>query len=243
MSTAAVATENAHDRLLLAAAELLEEAQGEPVSTRAICDRAGVQAPTLYHHFGSKDGLLDSVLRHGFGAFLASRGETGETGEDDDPIEAIREGWDLHVRFGLENPNFYILIYGRARPGLRRRRRRRTDDPRHAAFGGAAASPPDRARAGRPPNPRGVDRRCADADHRPSGRSRPRAVGPGSRRDPRRARDHAAPRRKPAGAGTVSSAAIALAATLGEDPEVLSAGEASLMREWLRRLSATPSLR
>jgi AcrR family transcriptional regulator len=242
MSTAAVATENAHDRLLLAAAELLEEAQGEPVSTRAICDRAGVQAPTLYHHFGSKDGLLDSVLRHGFGAFLASRGETGA---DDDPIEAIREGWDLHVRFGLENPNFYILIYGRARPGqpcgvvadvermilatLRSaaRQRRLRIAPEQAARQILAAStgvvltlitdPADE-----------VDLALSDQVRD--------AILDALATTPRRGR-------KPAGAGTVSSAAIALAATLEEDPEVLSAGEASLMREWLRRLSATPSLR
>ena len=51
--------QNARDRLLLAAAELLEA--GSAVSTRAVCDRAGVQAPTLYHHFGSKQGLIDAV--------------------------------------------------------------------------------------------------------------------------------------------------------------------------------------
>jgi AcrR family transcriptional regulator len=242
MPTAAVATENAHDRLLLAAAQLLEEAQGEPVSTRAICDRAGVQAPTLYHHFGSKDGLLDSVLRHGFGEFLASRGDTGE---DDDPVEAIREGWDLHVRFGLENPNFYILIYGRARPGepcgvvadvermildaLRpaARQRRLRIAPEQAARQILAAStgvvltlitdPADE-----------VDLALSDQVRD--------AILDALATTPRRGR-------KPAAAGTVSSAAIALAATLDEDPEALSAGEASLMREWLRRLSATPSSR
>jgi len=51
------------DRLLLAAGQLLHEAKGGNVSTRAICDRAGVQAPTLYHHFGSKQGLLDAVVK------------------------------------------------------------------------------------------------------------------------------------------------------------------------------------
>ena len=68
--------------MLHAAAELLDEAQGGEVSTRAICDRAGVQAPTLYHHFGSKQGLLDAVLTHGFAEFLAARDASGE---DDDP--------------------------------------------------------------------------------------------------------------------------------------------------------------
>lgn len=102
------------DRLLLAAAELLEAAQGAEVTTRAITERAGVQAPTLYHHFGSKRGLEDAVATHGFKRFLAEREDAGASG---DPIDDIREGWDLHVRYGLENPTFYGLVYGRAIPG------------------------------------------------------------------------------------------------------------------------------
>jgi AcrR family transcriptional regulator len=102
------------DRLLLAAAELLEAAQGAEVTTRAITDRAGVQAPTLYHHFGSKRGLEDAVVTHGFKQFLAER-EAG--GGASDPLDGLREGWDLHVRYGLEHPYFYGLVYGRAIPG------------------------------------------------------------------------------------------------------------------------------
>ena len=105
---------DARDRLLTAAAELLDAAQGAEVSTRSITERAGVQAPTLYHHFGSKRGLEDAVATHGFKQFLAEREEAGTSL---DPIDDIREGWDLHVRYGLENPSFYGLIYGRAVPG------------------------------------------------------------------------------------------------------------------------------
>lgn len=103
------------DRLLLAAADLLDAAQGGEVSTRAICETAGVQAPTLYHHFGSKQELLDAVVTHGFKAFLAER--PSPIRDDGDPIEDIRRGWDLHVRYGIENPGFYSRIYGRAIPG------------------------------------------------------------------------------------------------------------------------------
>jgi AcrR family transcriptional regulator len=99
---------------LTAAAELLDAAAGAGVSTRAITERAGVQAPTLYHHFGSTRGLEDAVVTHGFKRFLADK-EAGGTSSD--PIDDIREGWDLHVRYGLENPSFYGLIYGRAIPG------------------------------------------------------------------------------------------------------------------------------
>ncbi|MFD4637497.1 TetR/AcrR family transcriptional regulator [Lentzea sp. NPDC058436] len=100
--------QNARDRLLLAAAELLEG--GGTVSTRAVCDRAGVQAPTLYHHFGSKQGLIDAVVNHGFTQYTAVE-------SSGDPLGDLREGWDKHVRFGLEHPSFYALLYGRAEPG------------------------------------------------------------------------------------------------------------------------------
>ena len=100
--------QNARDRLLLAAAELLEG--GGTLSTRAVCERAGVQAPTLYHHFGSKQGLIDAVLNHGFTQYTAVE-------SSGDPLGDLREGWDKHVRFGLEHPSFYGLLYGRAEPG------------------------------------------------------------------------------------------------------------------------------
>src|ERR1700736_3373572 len=102
------------DRLLLAAAELMHES-GEPtVSTRWVGGRAGVEAPTLYHHFGSKQGLIDAVIQHGFNQYVEP-----EPAQDSalDPIDAIRHGWDRHVRFGLENPRFYALLYGNVERG------------------------------------------------------------------------------------------------------------------------------
>ena len=48
-------------RILETAAGLLAQSADADVSTRAVCDAAGVTAPTLYHHFGDKDGLLAAV--------------------------------------------------------------------------------------------------------------------------------------------------------------------------------------
>src|SRR5260221_6319001 len=71
------------DRLLLAAGQLLHQSEDGRLSTRAICERAGVQAPTLYHHFGSKQGLLDAVINFGFSQYVQA---TGEEADGDDPI-------------------------------------------------------------------------------------------------------------------------------------------------------------
>lgn len=102
----------ARDRIVRAAARLLTEANGEPVSTRAVCNAAGVGAPTLYHHFGDKQGLFDAVAAYGFEEYLASKRAQGTTG---DPVEDLRRGWDLHVEYGVTHPAFYTLMYGTSR--------------------------------------------------------------------------------------------------------------------------------
>jgi hypothetical protein len=38
-------------------------------------------------------------------------------GAPGDPVDAVREGWDAHVRFGLDHPETYAMIYGAVRPG------------------------------------------------------------------------------------------------------------------------------
>lgn len=50
------------ERILATAIELFSERgyAGTPVSE--ICRRAGIVAPSLYHHFGSKEGLLASAI-------------------------------------------------------------------------------------------------------------------------------------------------------------------------------------
>jgi len=239
-----VAAGDARDRLLLAAAELLDEAQGADVSTRAITDRAGVQAPTLYHHFGSKQGLLDAVVTHGFTAFLAERaaGETGDAPAD--PLDDIRAGWDLHVRYGLEHPAFYGLIYGRTVPG----------EPcgvvaeveamilaalRPAARQGRLRVPPARAARQLLAASTGVVLALISrpADDRDLSLSR-------EVRDAILERLTTAP--GPAGSALpdagdeVVGAAVALDAALERRPDALSATETALLREWLHRLSASP---
>ncbi|MFC0674884.1 TetR/AcrR family transcriptional regulator [Brachybacterium hainanense] len=102
------------ERLLAAAADLIAAAPGEDFSLRAVCDAVGVKMPTLYHFFGSKQGLVDAVVERGFDLYLGQK-EAMETSGD--PIQDIRAGWDAHVAFGIANPGFYTLMYGTVSPG------------------------------------------------------------------------------------------------------------------------------
>lgn len=99
-------------RMLEVAAELLAASPSGQISTREVCEVAGVKAPTLYHHFGDKDGLLQAVVTDGFERYLSHKRSLRTTG---DPLTDFRRGWDMHVGFGLANPALYGVMY--AGPG------------------------------------------------------------------------------------------------------------------------------
>ena len=99
------------DDILAAAAELLAQSGNGDVSTRAICERAGVQAPTLYRHFGDKDALLAAVVDEAFEQYLGSKRLVVPT---DDPVERLRNGWDSHNAWGLAHPAYYRIIFSPA---------------------------------------------------------------------------------------------------------------------------------
>lgn len=102
--------------LLDAAAELISDSPGQDVSLRAICREVGVGLPTLYHFFGSKEGLIDAVIDYGFDRYLDVKKSQETSG---DPIQDLRDGWDAHVAFGLVNSGLYALMYGQVAPGRR----------------------------------------------------------------------------------------------------------------------------
>jgi len=100
-------------RILEAASELLARSADADVSTRAVGEAAGVTAPTLYHHFGDKEGLLAAVVDFGWAAFLESKRTTAAVVHEH-VADDIRAGWDNHLEFARENPNFYKLMWSPA---------------------------------------------------------------------------------------------------------------------------------
>ncbi|MFE6304647.1 TetR/AcrR family transcriptional regulator [Nocardiopsis sp. NPDC057823] len=105
---------SSRSRILDAAARLLEERGREGVTTRAVSRAAGVQAPTIYRRFTDMNGLLEAVAVQGFETYLARKHALDLT---DDPVQDLRDGWDLHVEFGLTHPAHYLLMYGPRTPG------------------------------------------------------------------------------------------------------------------------------
>jgi AcrR family transcriptional regulator len=101
-------------RIVQAAADLLANSADADISTRAACEAAGVTAPTLYHQFGDKEGLLAAVVEFGWASFLESKRHIAAVVHQH-VADDIRAGWDNHMEFARENPNFYKLMWS---PGV-----------------------------------------------------------------------------------------------------------------------------
>ncbi|WP_067689114.1 TetR/AcrR family transcriptional regulator [Nocardia jejuensis] len=98
--------------IVAVAARLLHDAGPAAVTTRAVAQAAGVQAPTIYRLFGDKDGLLDAVAEQVFATYVAEKSLVAGTG---DPLEDLHRGWHAHIGFGLANPALFGLLTDPAR--------------------------------------------------------------------------------------------------------------------------------
>lgn len=224
--------EGTRDRLLSAAAELIAASPGQDVPLRAICDVAGVRLPTLYHFFGSKDGLLDAVVEHGFDQYLSVKLSHESSG---DPIADIRAGWDAHVEFGLANPGFYALMYGQVTPGRQPAAQARATTmllrlTRDAERRGRLVVPADRAAEHVLAANVGVTLRqiitgAADAELSAQMREATLAAITGEANQPR------------ARAAEVSSAAAGLLARLPDANDLLEEPETLLLKKWLAAMA------
>lgn len=102
-------------RIVRAAVELLEAGGRGAVTTRAVSEAAGVQPPTIYRKFGDMEGLLAAAATQGFVEYLARKRNRPQL---DDPVDDLRQGWNLHVEFGLSHPAVYSLMYGNPVSGV-----------------------------------------------------------------------------------------------------------------------------
>lgn len=215
------------EHLISVAAQLLATSVEEP-STRAICAAAGVGAPTLYHHFGDKQGLFDAVVAKGFEDYLARKRDRVDTG---DPVEDLRHGWDTHVEFGVTNPAFYTLMYGIGRGGRRppaaaEAYRILVGMVEQVAMAGRLLAPVSQAADMIEAAGIGVTMALIANGERPGLSERTR--------DAVLAAITTGPRVRPAG---VAPLALALEAALATEAGPLSSAEQILLREWLNKLA------
>lgn len=97
-----------------AAARLFAERGYDATSVREIVEAAGVTKPTLYYHFGSKEGLAQALLTVPMTAFSARLRDCLDA--SDDPVANLAAQVEVHFEFIREDPDrgrfYYALRFG-----------------------------------------------------------------------------------------------------------------------------------
>ena len=99
-----------HGRAIEEATRLLEHRPDADFTMQEVAAGVGCRAPALYRHFRNKDDLLRAVHDAGFerlyGEKLAAARQSASTAFD-----RLRAGGLAYIRFALENPSLYRLMF------------------------------------------------------------------------------------------------------------------------------------
>lgn len=79
----------------------------EAFTMRRLAERCGYSAPTLYHYFRDKPGLVQALLEERLRALAVDLGAVEPSPE---PAETIGRLGAAFARFGLRNPAHYQLL-------------------------------------------------------------------------------------------------------------------------------------
>jgi AcrR family transcriptional regulator len=89
----------------------------EALTMRNVAAEAGVSATALYRHFAAKEDLVRAVVGEAYSLF---RSYLVVAIEGDDPVRWLRLGFDRYLRFALEHPNYYRLLFASRHASLDR---------------------------------------------------------------------------------------------------------------------------
>lgn len=103
---------NLREALLDEAAAMIADGGAANVTMRELGQRLGVSRAAAYRHFADKTALLVAVAKAGFSR-LNERVQSVEAGAQRSSVERLRRMGEEYVRFALEHPAQYRLMYGR----------------------------------------------------------------------------------------------------------------------------------
>ncbi len=104
--------------LLEGATELLAEGGPANLTMRGAAQRAGVSPAAPYRHFADKREMLAAVAEEGFLA-LGRACDGAVSASSGDPVESFRLHGIAYVRFAIEHPAHYRVMFGPEIPDKR----------------------------------------------------------------------------------------------------------------------------
>jgi TetR/AcrR family transcriptional regulator len=95
------------EKILTCAIQLFASRGYDAVGVQEIAEGAGIQKPTLYHYFGSKEGLLCTLLNESYAPFFEKLNVASEYHRD--VISTLQKVASVYFDFARENPLLYRL--------------------------------------------------------------------------------------------------------------------------------------
>lgn len=135
------------EKILAAARDLFVKEGVEAVSMRKIAAVIDYTAAGLYTHFKDKDDLVRTLCRHDFGAFAETMGQLEGLA---DPVERIAQMGLAYIRFAVEHPSHYRLMFMTPHPAdSSREGAEQKDDPQECGYGALKSAVDDAVGAGK----------------------------------------------------------------------------------------------
>jgi AcrR family transcriptional regulator len=109
--------ERLREEIVAATEELLiSTGSADAVSIRAVAEAVGVTPPSIYIHFAHKEALIIEVCERIFQALDAVIEEA--TCNECEPLEEVKAIGRAYIRFGLDHPEQYRLLFMTRTPEL-----------------------------------------------------------------------------------------------------------------------------
>lgn len=111
-----MSTPNTADRIASVALTILEEEGPEAVSMRRVAEAVGITPMAIYHHFPSREALLNTITDREFDKLLAYMQAHPLHGPLEDRLLAVMAAY---VDYAFAQPRIFDFIFSRPRPGAR----------------------------------------------------------------------------------------------------------------------------
>ncbi|MFE7020042.1 TetR/AcrR family transcriptional regulator [Microbacterium sp. NPDC057650] len=92
-----------------AAMQLLAEKPAQEISLREVARAADVSHNAPYHHFADRRGLLKTLAERSMADLVAAVRAALESATD--PVAALIAGGQAYIRFAVERPNAFDVVY------------------------------------------------------------------------------------------------------------------------------------
>ncbi|MGC9324949.1 MAG: TetR/AcrR family transcriptional regulator [Desulfomonilia bacterium] len=109
--------ERVRERILDEALAIISEHGFTYFSMRKLASRLSMSATTIYNYYSNKDELYLMILTRGFDMLYTKLAEIEQTTRD--PLDTVRRIIRAYVEFGVENSNYYSIMFTADTPKYR----------------------------------------------------------------------------------------------------------------------------